>query len=109
MTVPAAIYFGTGRGSRRRITRELGRLRELRDEMAPVRERIRERIAQVNALPAGSTERRAAAAALEVEFGAMLGLLRPPRVPLALLACRECGRPTAECTCGLDWGGSNDH
>lgn len=102
-TVPVTIYFGTGRGARRRVAKGLAELRALRDEAAPLREHIKARVDAVNALPKDSPERRLAATKLEAEFGPLLGLLKPLGVPVRLLACRECGRPTPECSCGLDW------
>lgn len=98
MTVPARIYFGADRGTRRRVGRELARLKAINDEMQPARDRYN---ALVDMWGKASDPRvkEGLARAIELEFAPIRHLLAPNHVPVRLLACVGCGKPTSDCQC----------
>jgi hypothetical protein len=98
MTVPTAIYFGAGRGSRRRVSKELARLKEINDEMAPARAKYNH-LMEVWAKTPDPAVKQRLALAIEEEFGPIRHMLAPNHIPVRLLACLSCGKPTAECQC----------
>ncbi len=110
--VDPVTYSGVGRAERRRIAKELATLRELRSDATNVAARLRARKAPV--VPAPFWAPKAPIAAVQSQSDQLEALARQitssVHVPLRLLACAACHRPTPQCTCldnagtPLDWG-----
>jgi hypothetical protein len=94
--VSPSIYRNTSRAERQRIADELIEIKALDASHDPLRAAFKERCADIQAdlVPDPVKLER-----LVRDFGPVEKLLAPATVPIRLLACPSCFKPTSRCEC----------